>query len=110
MPSKLLINSSLCCFIIPFNSVFETPTKVLPNIASAAKRIEETTLTPLVSATTISVVPPPISTVTMLVTLGRVFWKKRYGAIDSVIAIGSAVELKNLWYASFHKTSNKFFL
>ena len=47
--------------------------------------------TPFVSATTMSVVPPPISIVTILVTSDLVFWKNEYGATDSVIEVGTPV-------------------
>ena len=62
--------------------------------------------TPFVSATTMSVVPPPISIVTILVTSDLVFWKNEYGATDSVIEVGTPVGLKYFLYAAVHKRSN----
>ena len=82
---------------MPLRGPSLTETKLLPNIALAANRTEVISFTPLVSATTISAVPPPISIVTILVTRAIVFWKNEYGAIDSVMEMGSMDGLKYLW-------------
>ena len=63
-------------FISKLEGEEELQKMLIQKTASAANLMDDIHFTPFVSATTMSVVPPPISIVTILVTSDLVLWIK----------------------------------